>query len=476
MKKLVLPIVFVISAGTTAMAQSVPVKGPSCASKVKIKAVDEGAGVFFDEECKIAYVLPPVHGHSRIDSIAGNVNIAQCVEIDDLNSSIEAYTARIKVITAKLKPVSSGSSFGPGAGGPFAGAGTNDVPVSKPLSQEDQTELKTLQDELTQLRAQRLTYNGIEGATAHFVYDLDMQGLVSRYQSANPGVHFEPLTLQRAYLSFSHKDATAAADSSAVLSMNVPGLGRLPDAPDTSALNAGTPAGPQTPDTIDATNTKIFGQSLSGNMTLSLVGICPYVNKQTGALPVKLEESSLRAHMVASVQYAYALQAFRSYRATYNLATYVSKLLENTTSGGFLSTSTVTSYVEKTKNDDWFTLETQSNDPRFYYPYLAQEIKANLTDRVLKAIAISKYGGPVPSTGLIDPQANGASVAASGLHKCPNLYCQAAGFVLDVVASFGSTSAVNSFIASNNTASHDDVTEKTMLEYYGSGGFIGDAK
>ena len=427
---------------SNAYAQAAPVKNTSCGEQTPVIAVPNGNGFFFSKDCKTAFVLPPVHAHAALNSIADTYNLPQCDEWNSINRGAAILSAQIDSILAELNKGSTLSeqtaiSAGPVGGGPFPGV-ARPLPhaPTQTLTPEMRVRLKEVTQALSDLRELRSNFDGVVGATAHFTYELNTQALVAAYQKANPSIHFEALPLSSAYLTFEPADRTDALKLNPLLSMSVPGLGKLPALPDYSDLKpSGQKVEPAATPAVDLKYTRIFGASLSGNMILSLSGACPYYDSSSQKMPKSLSEDNLTAYLQANLQYTYSLQAFRSYKAEYNLAAFVKRLLESKTEGGFFSSQTVVSFINEEKTSDWFKYESTSNDSRFFYPYIVQEIKGELIKRVLAQITKAKVGGPVEDTGLASPKPDGASRAAENLHKCPDFYCQAAGFVLDVADS-----------------------------------------
>lgn len=456
---------------------SVPVKYNDC--HVDIKSVPNGNGVYMSEDCQTAYVLPPVAATASIRALASSENLRLCPALTNVDNSIVSLTSALDRLTAGLQaPVAQPESDGPSGTGPIQVTAGPAPQMNAQQAADMKTLAKEITDEFTDLMSSRSPFTKLQGSIGTFLYSMQMQELVDAYRAANPKIHFEAMPIQRSYLSFERVNKPDFVDGNAVMSLSVPGMGRMPKELDTSIFLPASVKGQGPTQAVqpDDATTRIFGGSLAGGIELSLTGACPYSDPSTHKMPVQLSEHDLTGYLHANVQYAYALQATRSYHASYNLSIMVKKILETKTEGGFFSSKTLRSFVDDEQTNDWFTYKSDSQDPSLDYPYIVQDIKGQLIDRVLRDVNAVKVGGPVAEQGVADPQPDGASAAAKALHQCPNFYCQAAGFVLDVAdAIFGSKQATNSFIQNNNYWGHEDVTESVMLEYYGSAGAVGPA-
>lgn len=477
MKNQHLIIFFVVSvlvgALTEAHAFSAPMKFAECASRVQVTPVANGAGVFFDESCQVAYVLPPASGEMRLTAMAASQNVAACREVTALQDSTALIANRVRDIlkNGTASPARRSGPFGggPSGGGPFGEVETPSKSTAGSLSQSEVRELLGL---LKDIREAGGVYAGVQGATATMIYSLSIEDLVRRYQAANPHITFRALPLVEASLSFHPANKENLGEAPSVLSFAVPGLGQLPLANEQQApgdlqgrFDARSEAA--------SGNSRIFGQSMTGQVVLSLPGTCPFVNPSTGKLKNQLEPSEIAAHMVANVQYVYQLQSTRKYQARYNVGSLVRQLKESVSSGGLFHTRTVQTFINERNSRDWFELVFAEDDDRFPKSDLVREIKTDLFARVLKQIGYTKVGASEKGVDTTAPKPLGASIIAGKVRDgCSHEYCQAGALILEGLASvLGEESALARFVSTNDFWAKDDVTEKRMFRYTGSAGF-----
>jgi hypothetical protein len=102
----------------------------------------------------------------------------------------------------------------------------------------------------------------------------------------------------------------------------------------------------------------------------------------------------------------------------------------------------------------------------------AYSIKQRLLKEVFDNISIATIGSAIAPVDSANPGQSGASAAADGLRKCPNVYCQAGAIVLDVAgAIFGGTSKTDSYIKKNDHFVKEEVTERRPVTFTGVMGF-----
>lgn len=217
---------------------------------------------------------------------------------------------------------------------------------------------------------------------------------------------------------------------------------------------------------------KIFGESLGGQLILSLQASCPFYDSKNGEMKRKLSKSQLQAYFVANVTYKYYLQAFRRYHARFNLASMVKRIEKSTKKGGFFSTKTVNSLIEEKSSKDWFEITVDSDHNELSFDDISREVKADLISRAMEQITLMNTGSPSQAPSIVTPPANGASTAAKELQKCPHIYCQAGAAILGVAdAIWGGSEAVSNFIKNNDVWAEDRVEERKMFEYHGTSSF-----
>ena len=425
-------------------------------SNIKINIPKGGAGVFFSDDCKTAYVLPPAKGQLTISGMSPTTNLQSCTAMNSLYAARNAQLERLKDLAQQLTPAPTPA--------PVSGGGSDlfpnpPPPTPNPGSNAGEADLlqqlTAIQSAVTQLDKDLANYAGIAGITAEALFIADQNKMVSAYQNANPQLHFEALPISQARLNFVHKASTSAGEQNGLLSVDVAGLSAMPDFSSADPNAQGV----------------IFGGAMSGQIVLSLTGACPMYDEQTQKLKVdKVTDQNLGAYFSASVTYMYNLMANRSYTASYNIAQFFHRLQTSESSGGFFSSSTVNKLIVEKNSSDWFKFQSTSEDPRNQYDdSLEETVKAQLIDRVFKQVAMLSTGPADAAPALTTPKPDGAEVAAQNLQKCPYVYCQIGAAVLEVAnAIFGSSSAVSEYIQNNNFWASDQASESKMLPFLGT--------
>ena len=456
-------------AGSALPALAAPMTYPDCAKNVRIKSVPNSAGVFLDESCKVAYVLPPAKGTMQLGEIAPSGNLAHCELVDDMMASQREIGGRIRRLLNAQAKNDSGRSSGPPTAGPFGRS--ESAPKTDPaLDAAKIAEVKELKELIKELRETESEYGKLPGASATMIYELSTDELVEKYQKANSGITFKPLVPTVSYLSFRSVDKENMLENGDVLRFNIDGLGTVPLSAEEANHGAGPVLNPHDGTTQD--KSRVFGAALKGQVVLSLVGACRLVDK-SGKLKSKYSDSELAAHMSGSVNYSYQLLATRKYKAQHNIATLVKQMRSSTSRGGLFSTKTVNSFLSEKEATDWFKLDYLADDARFPRAEAVKEIKADILDRAVKLIGYTKVGAEAAAPDVAAPRPLGATTVANGLRSgCAHIYCQTGALVLDGLASiFGSQSSEANFTSSYDQWVIDEVSEKQMFNYLGSSTF-----
>src|ERR1043166_3242546 len=87
-----------------AQAQLVPAKSPKCARKIHLRAPRYGAGVFFNETCDTAFVLPPAEASVDVRAVAPSMNASMCPIVNARIEYAKVLQRRIEDVLASLKP------------------------------------------------------------------------------------------------------------------------------------------------------------------------------------------------------------------------------------------------------------------------------------------------------------------------------------------------------------------------------------
>jgi len=416
-----------VALGLSTVALAQPSLYNSC-SQVKITPVPNGAGVFLSEDCKIAYVLPPLKGALTVTGMTVNESLRLCPAVQ---SSLNIMADQAKRLEKLSKQIDENGS-------------------AADLLQEIK-EVNALYAEINLIMKD---YWKTEGSTGQAIYSAQHQELVKAYQKRNPKVTFVAMPLAKAQLHFTRRVTDRTAAMPATLAFHVPGL--------------------EIPGNEEQGNI-LFGGVASGQLVLSLIGACPFYDVQHQKMKVtRIEGKTLAPYFNGGVSYEYNLKVNKSYSASYHLANFMRRVQSSESSGGFFSTSTISKLIIEKESNDWFQFTLFSEDPRHEFEdSLRATVKADLIDRAFKQIALLTVGPAEAAPDLIQPKANGAQAGAAALSKCPHLYCQVGAALLEVGnAIFGSTQAVSEFIQRNDFWAKEDVLESKMLPFMGTSVFV----
>jgi hypothetical protein len=419
---------------------------------IPIHPVPGGAGVFFSDDCKTAYVLPAATGSLTITGMTVSENLRRCPMFESYTSIMAQQADRLEKLAKQIS--ASGVDTSENDSTLFPGPASGGSSISAEDMQQLLKDFEDVKKLNVDINDTIKDYLQLEGSTAQGILNADQTEMVNAYEKANPSIHMVALTVEDAHLHINKRVAGISAGLPAVLEFSVPG--RHADDP------GGDPGGEAH---------SLFGGIVSGQLVLSLVGACPYYDATTHRMKVDhLDGQSLAPYFNANVDYWYGLAVNRSYHAEYNMGEFISRIQSSESHGGFFTSSTINKLIEEKDSHDWFTFKANSQDGRFdFADALRETVKAQLIDRALRQIQMMSLGSGTAAPGFSTPGADGASVAAENLRKCPYIYCQVGAAVLDVAnAIFGGSEAVAEFIQNNNHWQKDDVSETQMLPFLGS--------
>ncbi|HPI39750.1 MAG TPA: hypothetical protein PLJ21_03040, partial [Pseudobdellovibrionaceae bacterium] len=296
-------------------------------------------------------------------------------------------------------------------------------------------------------------FGPVTGASLQMLYSMDIANSVKSYQelNSNLNVSFQPISLSKVEVYF-NKATPKDKELPMVINNGIPLSGDL-------KLTA--------------------GQSFSGWVDLSLFGACPLKDPFDDQLPKKLRAKDLSAVMVPNLYYEYNVGGTYKYTAKFKKSGIARKIKEQTSRGGFFSTSGINKILEDRDTKGWFDLQMDCDDPRVCERLkmeTALQIKQRLVVEILDQITLSKIGIPLPEGIARPPRSNGAQVAAQGLREnCQHIYCQVGSVVLDVGNStFGNTTSIDEFINSHEDWVEESVNQTIPVNFSGTQGFQGE--
>ena len=424
---------------------------PSLYNKCKglrVQPVPNGAGVYFSEDCKSAYVLPPNRGNLEITAMTVTENLGLCPAVEASVKIIARQFAELERLSREL----SGEDHGHGS--------ESDLFPPKRGPRKDAKQLadaiREAQEIAASLEKSLETYSGIEGSRAQAVLGAEHQHLTEKYQTANPKLQMMPIPIASSEIRFSRQVSTSDVLLPVLLGFSAPGKPVVNGEPGSDGA-------------------ALFGGIASGQVVLSLAGACPFYDKDGRRMKVeKLNAKSLSPYFNAKVDYTYHLAVHRAYQASFDARGFFKQLQESESSGGFFSTKTVNRLIVERDSQGWFEFKSLSEDPHWEFEEnLRQTVKAEMIDRVFKQIFMLTSGGPVAAPALTQPGANGAEVGAENLRKCPYVYCQIGAAVLDVAnAIWGNKRSLAEFLSTYHGRETEVVDEAKMLPFQGATVFV----
>jgi hypothetical protein len=450
MKKMILPLMIF----SPAVFAGPPVKDAACAQKMQLKHPANAAGIYFDAECKTAFVLPPQVSDVKLSNLASTALAQQCVTF---NAILKNQQDSAEYLDRAMNPggkVPERTSVG---------SELDDLMnEDAPMSQVDLEARLKLMDQFTTLalKFQDLIgkFKDVPAANVTLSFRVPWDNLINKYAELNTGhgLEFRRMPLDAAYLTF-NREISKIGSAPAVLAYDIPGVMSMGQ----NSLGS-TSANPQH-------QTLLGGESYSGQVVLSLVGACPLYDKVTRSISSGASAKSLSSYLNASLSFTYGLQVNRKYSVHYNLALLVKRIHEKSSSGGFFSTKTHIKDINNSDATDWFELKNESNDSRYSHELLVSELKADVMNRAIRDIAMMSGFKPEDAPQVAARSQNGAQAGADALQKCLHVYCQAGSLALNVLDSiFGSSAAVSTYINDRNVRVDDRVEERKMIQFYGS--------
>ncbi len=201
-----------------------------------------------------------------------------------------------------------------------------------------------------------------------------------------------------------------------------------------------------------------YGESLSGSVRVSTLSSCMLKWGQQ-------RNSDLGAHFVVNLLHKYNLSVKNDYTLEYNLSDIYKKVKSSTSKGGFFKTKSINSVSEYATQKGSLKVTFNSEDPRDNYDKEEKyQIKNEFVARTLEQISLSRipYNSQVEMT-LPEVRGNVATGLSRNVKKCKHLYCQIAGYALDLGnALFGSAEASATYLRSQNF-NHTEVFNETKV-------------
>lgn len=275
-----------LTLGTVANAQPkkvvhniYPVTSPNC--NLVFSQPDESAGVYLNDDCTAAFVLPPKTGTVRVESANAIGNLEMCPGLSKARVRVEKYQAQVE----KLLDRSANSKLS---------------------SQEQEDIRKNIQLIESLIKTQFEPYDGVPGATIQISYRYpSLDSWAGEFLRRNPnvgadyGLKFYPAPISDSILVFSAIDQLKSkVQLSPVVMAAIPGM---------------TPA--------NSDPTKLIGTAIvsngdaSGLVVLSLAGVCGSDAAKVDAVNLK-DVQSLAANLVANVTYTVPVMGSVGYSAS----------------------------------------------------------------------------------------------------------------------------------------------------------------
>jgi hypothetical protein len=315
-------------------------------------------------------------------------------------------------------------------------------------------------------------YTKLDGAMGQIVWTIPWDQLLEDYRRLNPNIliNWSRIPIKEAELISTIKNHELAEFGTipAIKSAIIPG------AKATGFL--GMPKGQKVSDAqifpSDSSGSSVlFSNSVSGQITFTLAGACPYfdgINERSN-----IPFSELSATTISNLIYSYEIGVRRSYTASYNLSKFLKKVENESKKGGLFSTSHIHSMVENANSNDWFSISFDANSSEYQYSIAEQteiknSVKQELADKAIKQFAILNAGqSNVPPT--LNNLRSGVDTAAQDLRKCKLYYCQVGSAILGIADSiWGNSSAAANFHQNNNVWATEKVEGHQFVDFSGT--------
>ena len=295
---------------------------------------------------------------------------------------------------------------------------------------EIKADIKQAHDEFGSMYS---TFGKLEGARVAMNYTSPWDDNMASLRDNNPGFQFEKITTQNTKLFTNLIGVKDIPGDQAVLAYEMPGV--LKDG--VLDLQSGFPG------------------SLSANIVLSVVGVCPMLHPED----FELTESSTPEKMSYGLTFIYDFPAAMKVVGTakYNMYKMYQKIMSSGSSGGFFSSRSWSNVEEHTFFKDSFTVDWVTQDAANSITEderlnMEHEMRAHIMERIA-ALALPTAPNRDQMMAPGTPPPHGAVVVAGSLMQaCPgNMYCMAGSLILSSLdAIFGSSSSTANYLQTQN--------------------------
>lgn len=528
--RLVCLIIFILAAATVS-ADEFPRLGKACA---QFRTPTGTAGVLFDRECKTAFILPPVAGEFKIESIAPSASVSQCGVI---GSAVSAVSGQLTNHAAKISRAPIGpqraaqclryikaKAFLDGAAEirqrqladyrlQVVAAETALADCRKAASSPNECLLGelTLNTAKSQETALKITANSDAQLSSAVAAEVTQCGDVGKLEAATDievaeGEDRAKLIeiLDEVWNISTKYHSVEGATLSVLLTADVAKLLKeaqqanpsfvVQHVPLSMALimSANTKEGIQFPAAlkVDVPLLPAMGRTFATTSTSpTQQAPTPQIFGPTASGYVTLSlpaacaaniglgtnrAPEVRPYFAVNAVYKYPVEVGTKILVTANFDEIYKRIVENTSKGGLFRTSSSSKITDYTKSDDVIKVEFRSTEEISIEERskLITQVKTEVVGRALDLVAREYVPGvgPLP---LPSVQTSGAKEAARGLREnCAHQYCQVGAVVLDVAAAvFGGSSSISSFIKEKRISVTQEYDLNSTIYQYKTMGF-----
>ena len=266
---------------TISDSYGLPVKSPTCAKNINLKSPRNGAGVYFNQDCSVAFVLPPKKGTVSIISFSPLMSVGLCTYLENTKNTLNIMLKKHENIKDQITTLKNNSS---------ENISTNSYVKTQTEISKLEKDLKSLYSVIqvfeTSLQNKRTTATG----EALMRYSFDWANLVKDYENLNPEIHFVRLPIEFSNISIMNINKTETEYESATT--------MKPE------ILAYTPS-----DLMDRVDL---------NVEFNFQGLC-YLLKD-GKLPTQFKTSELNSDFSLIAEYNFNLKNASQYQTRYNLS------------------------------------------------------------------------------------------------------------------------------------------------------------
>lgn len=251
------------------------------------------------------------------------------------------------------------------------------------------------------------------------------QKLVDDFKQLNPGVEFVSMPIEKANIRFEMIENGSELGLPILQSANITGF--TLEQPGASPISHSELISSGKKEQIEA----LFGAGVGGSITINRLATCKLLKQANFNSVDQIDIASL---IRPTVYYEYSLQVDRKIKVAFAEKHFYQLVKKSTKKkSGLFATKTLDSLTEAATAEKWIDIEffSETGDHTFTNSIqMAMDIKQEYAQAAISKVATSYLSSG--QVNLLEGGENAATGASREIKKCPHVYCQAAGMILDV--------------------------------------------